>query len=100
LAHKTPSYDTNVLPKVVFNIKVFVKFKISINSKENMDETDSKQPKIHRKIKPMDFKNLKKKIRLAKVSRLLVREKSAYGFLKFKKKNPRTKSLETFTKSL
>ncbi len=50
LAQRTPSFDTNMLPKVVFNIKVFVKFKISNNSKQNMDETDSKQPKIHRKI--------------------------------------------------
>ncbi len=44
-----------MLPKVVFNKTVFVKFKISINSKQNMDETDSKQPKIHRKNQPMDF---------------------------------------------
>jgi hypothetical protein len=60
-----------MLPKVVFNKTVFVKFKISNNSKQHMDETDSKQPKIYRKIKPMDFKNLKKKIREPKVSRLL-----------------------------
>jgi hypothetical protein len=41
-----------MLPKVlvVFDKTVFVKFKISINLKQNIDETDSKQPKIHRKI--------------------------------------------------
>jgi hypothetical protein len=39
----------------------------------NLDETHSEQPKIHREIpcQPMNFKNLKKKIREPKVSRLL-----------------------------
>jgi hypothetical protein len=51
-AHKTPSYDTNMLPKLVFKITAFVKFKISNNFKQNIDETDSKQAKIHKKILP------------------------------------------------
>jgi hypothetical protein len=50
LAHKTPSYDTNMLPKVVFDKTAFVKFKISNTFKQNIDETDLKQPKTHRKI--------------------------------------------------
>jgi hypothetical protein len=37
-------------PKVVFDKTVFVKFKISNNLKQNIDETESKQQKIHRKI--------------------------------------------------
>ncbi len=49
-AHKKPTYDTNMLPKVVFAKTEFVKFKISNNFKQNIGETDSKQPKIHRKI--------------------------------------------------
>ncbi len=48
MALKTSSYDT--LPKVVFDKTVFVKFKICNNFKQNIDETDSKLPKIHRKI--------------------------------------------------
>jgi hypothetical protein len=40
--------------------------------KQNLDETHSKQPKIHRNpYQPMDFKNLKKKFRDPKVSRLM-----------------------------
>jgi hypothetical protein len=31
LAHKTPSYDTNMLTKVVIDKTVFVKFKINNN---------------------------------------------------------------------
>ncbi len=50
MVHKTPSGDTNMLPKVVFDKTLFVKFKISNNFKQKIDETDSKQPKIHRKI--------------------------------------------------
>jgi hypothetical protein len=50
LAHKTPSYDSNMLPKVVFDKTAFVKFKICNNFNQNIDETDLKQPKIHRKI--------------------------------------------------
>jgi hypothetical protein len=39
-----------MLLKVVFDKTAFVKFKISNNFKQNLDETHSKQPKIHRKI--------------------------------------------------
>jgi hypothetical protein len=46
--HKTPSDDTNVLPKVVFDKTAFVKFKISNNFNQNIDKTDSNP--IHRKI--------------------------------------------------
>jgi hypothetical protein len=34
-----------MLPTVVFDKTVFVKFKIINNLKQNIDETDSKQPK-------------------------------------------------------
>ncbi len=52
LAHKTPSYDTIIVPKVFFdkNMCVTVKFEISNYLKQNNDETDSEQPKIPRKI--------------------------------------------------
>ncbi len=50
LAHNTPSYDTKMLLKVNFDKTAFVKFKISNNLKQNIDDTHSKQPKIHRKI--------------------------------------------------
>ena len=50
MAHKTPSYDTNMLPKIFFDKNMFVKFKIINYLKQNIDETDSKQSKIHRKI--------------------------------------------------
>jgi hypothetical protein len=43
-------FDTNMLLKVVFDEKTFVKFKISNNFKQNIDEADSKQLKIHKKI--------------------------------------------------
>ncbi len=36
--------------KVIFDKTVFVKFKISKNFKQNIDETPPKQQKIHRKI--------------------------------------------------
>jgi hypothetical protein len=39
-----------MLLKVVFDKTVFVKFKIRNNPKQNIDETHSKQPKIHRLI--------------------------------------------------
>ncbi len=42
-------YDTNLLPKVVFNKTVFVQFNINNYFKQIFDETDSKQPEIHRK---------------------------------------------------
>ena len=58
--------------KVVFDETVFVKIKISNNFKQNIDETHSKQPKIYENPhQPMDFKNLKKKIRELRVSTLL-----------------------------
>jgi hypothetical protein len=50
-APKTPTYDTKMLLKVVFDKTAFLKFKIRINLKQNIDNTHSKQPKIHRKIK-------------------------------------------------
>jgi hypothetical protein len=49
-AHKTPSYDTKMLLKVVFDKTLFVKFKISNNFKQNVNKTHLKQPKIQRKI--------------------------------------------------
>jgi hypothetical protein len=36
------NYDTNILPKFVFDKKEFIKFKISNNFKQNIDETNSK----------------------------------------------------------
>ncbi len=44
------THETNMLLKVVFDKTAFVKFEISNNFKQNIDETDSKQPKISRKI--------------------------------------------------
>jgi hypothetical protein len=55
-----------MLPKVIFDKIAFVKFKISNNLKQNIDERDSKQPKIHRKIHTCQWK-----ISEPKVSRLL-----------------------------
>jgi hypothetical protein len=53
MSNKTPSYDTKILLKVVFDKTAFVKFKISNNLKQNIDETHSKnKPKILRKIHP------------------------------------------------
>ncbi len=46
----TPSCDTKVLLKVVFDKTAFIKIKISNNFKQNIDETHSKPPKIYRKI--------------------------------------------------
>jgi hypothetical protein len=39
-----------MLLKVIFDKTAFVKFKINNNFKQNIDETHSEQPKIHRKI--------------------------------------------------
>ena len=47
-AHKAPSYDTKRLLKV--DKTAFVKYKISNNFKQKIDETNSKQKRIHRKI--------------------------------------------------
>ncbi len=44
------SYDKKMLLKVVLDKTTLVKFKINNNFKQNIDETYSKQPKIHRKI--------------------------------------------------
>jgi hypothetical protein len=55
---------------LVFGKTAFVKFKISKHFKQNSFETDLKQPKSI-PYQHMDFKNLKKKIRAPKVSRLL-----------------------------
>ncbi len=70
---KAPFYDTKMLLKVFFHKTWFVKFKISNNLKQNIDETHSKQPKIYRKIHTSLWvsKNLKKKIHEPEVSRLL-----------------------------
>ncbi len=48
LAHKTPSYDTKMLLKVVFDKTAFVKFNISNNFKQNIDEALLKKTKIYR----------------------------------------------------
>jgi hypothetical protein len=45
-----PIYDIKVLLKAFFDKTLLVKFKISNNFKYNIDETHSKQQKIHRKI--------------------------------------------------
>jgi hypothetical protein len=44
-------YDTKMLLKVVFDKTAFVKLKISNYFKKNVDETHSKEPKMHSKIK-------------------------------------------------
>jgi hypothetical protein len=52
-----------MLPKVVFGKIVLVKFKINNNFKQNIEETHSKQPEIHRKFHTILWilKTLKKK---------------------------------------
>jgi hypothetical protein len=50
LVHKTSSYDIKMPLKAVIDTTAFVKLKINNNFKKNIDETHSKQPKIHRKI--------------------------------------------------
>ncbi len=68
-----PSYATKMLPKIFPDKTMFVKFKISNNfEQKNIDEADLKQSKIH----------------------------TSLWILKSQEKNPRTKSLETFAKSL
>jgi hypothetical protein len=68
----TASHDTNMLPKIGL-IKQFVKFEISNNFKQNIDETSSKQPIIHRKIHASlrILKILRKNPRTKKASRFL-----------------------------
>jgi hypothetical protein len=75
LAHKTPSFDAKVLQKVVFDKTSFVKFKISNNFQQNIDETYSKQRKSIGKYIP------------------------AFGFEKSQKIN-RKPGLQTFAKCL
>jgi hypothetical protein len=45
LAHKTPSYDKKMLLEIVFDKTSFVKFKVRIKFKQNIEETHLKQPK-------------------------------------------------------
>ncbi len=47
---QNPSYDSNMLPNVVFDETAFVKFIISNDFKQTIDETDLKHPKIYKKI--------------------------------------------------
>jgi hypothetical protein len=72
LAHKTQSYNTNMLLKVFFDKTVFLKFKISNHFERNIDETDLKQSKIH----------------------------GENPYKKSQAKKSQTKSLKTFAKSL
>ncbi len=65
LAHKTLSYDTKMILKVVFDKTMFVKFNINNNLKQNTFKSTKSL------YQTMDFKNLKKKIREPKVSRRL-----------------------------
>jgi hypothetical protein len=58
-----------MLWKVVFDKTAFVKFKICNNFKQKIDETHSKQPKIHTSL--WILKISRKKNRKPKVSRLL-----------------------------
>jgi hypothetical protein len=54
LAHKTLSYDSKMLLKVVLDKTLFVKFNISNNFKQNIDNF---KQNIHKKtIQPMEFK--------------------------------------------
>ncbi len=72
MAHTTPSFDAKMLLKVFFDKTEIVKFKISNNLKQNIDETPRKQPKIHRKIHTSHWiLKIKKTICEPKVSRLL-----------------------------
>ncbi len=49
-AQDTIQWNKNMLLKLVVYKTAFVKFKLVINLNQNIDETDSKQPKIHREI--------------------------------------------------
>ncbi len=62
-----------MLLKIILDKSAFVKFKISNNIKQDIDDTHSTQPKIHKKIHTCLWilKNLVKKIRKPKVWRLL-----------------------------
>ncbi len=60
MAHKTPSYDTKMLLRIVFDKTAFVEFKTSNSLKQNIDETHSKNPQEN-PYQPMDLKILRKK---------------------------------------
>jgi hypothetical protein len=60
-----------MLPKVFFDKTAFVKIKTSNNILQNIDDTDLKQPKIHRKICTSLWILKKKKICEPIVSRFL-----------------------------
>ncbi len=65
LANSTPSYDTKMLLKVVFDKTAFVKFKI--NNNFTLNKTLTKHIKNNQNLQenpyqPMDFKNLKKNL--------------------------------------
>ncbi len=77
LAHKTPSCDSNVLTKVVFDKTAFVNLKLVITLKKTV-------------IKQIE--NNQKSIENPYPTSLWI--------LKMSRKSPRTKSLETFVKSL
>ncbi len=61
-----------MLLKVIFDKTAFVKFNIRNNFKQNIGETHSKQPKVHRKIitNLYTLKIFREKILEPKVSRL------------------------------
>jgi hypothetical protein len=46
----TPFYDTKMFLKVVFDKTAILNLRLVITLKQNIDETHSKQPKIHTKI--------------------------------------------------
>jgi hypothetical protein len=72
LAHRTPAHDTKLLLKAVFDKTVFVKFKISINFLNNIDEHIQNNQKSKEKSMPAyRFKNFKKNICKPKVLKLL-----------------------------
>jgi hypothetical protein len=61
-----------MLLNAVFDKTAFLNLRFLITLKENIDETHLKEPKIYKKSIPAyGFKNLKKKIRVPKVSRPL-----------------------------
>jgi hypothetical protein len=63
-----------MLPSAVYDLTAFVNFKISNNFKQTLMKqikNNQIQYPLENPSQPMDFKNLKKKIREPKVSRLL-----------------------------
>ncbi len=62
MAHKTPSYATKMLLKVVFEKTAFVKFKLVITlNKKLIKYIHNNQKSTGNPYQSMDFKNLKKK---------------------------------------